>query len=68
MVIPLFQLKAIKPSRSKSNPAEKYIQVIAVDDHEFWFMGFVYYDSVMKHLEGALQSNEYPVCHGSSKC
>lgn len=54
VVIPLSQLKAVNPSTSKANPAEKYIQVISVDNHEFWFMGFVHYDSAVKNLLGAL--------------
>ncbi|WZZ23518.1 hypothetical protein YC2023_006919 [Brassica napus] len=29
------------PSTSTVNPAEKYIQVISDDDHEFWFIGFL---------------------------
>ncbi|KAL2537976.1 GEM-like protein 1 [Forsythia ovata] len=41
VVIQLHQLKAVNPSKSKLNPAEKYIQIISVDGHEFWFMGFV---------------------------
>lgn len=55
VVIPLHQLKAVNPSTSKINASEKFIQVISVDNHEFWFMGFVYYDSAMKNLQGALQ-------------
>ncbi|KAK9270542.1 hypothetical protein L1049_026123 [Liquidambar formosana] len=55
VVIPLHQLKAVNPSTSKVNPAEKYIQIISVDNHEFWFMGFVHYDSAVKNLRGALQ-------------
>lgn len=57
MVIPLHQLKAVNPSTSKTNPAEKYIQIISVDNHEFWFMGFMYYDSAVKNLVGALQAH-----------
>ncbi|KAK9067805.1 hypothetical protein SSX86_011916 [Deinandra increscens subsp. villosa] len=57
VVIPLHQLKAVNASKSKSNPAEKYIQIISVDSHEFWFMGFVNYDSAVKNLQGALQSH-----------
>ncbi|KAD4586106.1 hypothetical protein R6Q59_035523 [Mikania micrantha] len=68
VVMPLLQLKAVKPSRSKSNPAEKYIQVISVDDHEFWFMGFVNYDSAVKTLQGALDPHQYPLCIGTSNC
>lgn len=56
VVIPLNQLKAVNPSTSKTNPAEKYIQIISVDNHEFWFMGFVHYDNAVKNLQGALQA------------
>ncbi|XVE55575.1 hypothetical protein DITRI_Ditri03aG0170200 [Diplodiscus trichospermus] len=54
VVIPLHQIRAVNPSASKANPAEKYIQIISVDNHEFWFLGFVYYDSAVKNLQGAL--------------
>ncbi|KAK9047491.1 hypothetical protein V6N11_053333 [Hibiscus sabdariffa] len=51
VIIPLHQLRAVNPSASKANPAEKYIQIISVDNHEFWFMGFVHYDSAVKNLQ-----------------
>ncbi|KAE8658956.1 GEM-like protein 1 [Hibiscus syriacus] len=53
LVIPLHQLRAVNPSTSKANTAEKYIQIISVDNHEFWFMGFVHY--AIKYLQRALQ-------------
>ncbi|GMH17383.1 hypothetical protein Nepgr_019224 [Nepenthes gracilis] len=56
VVIPLQQIKAVNPSTSKVNPAEKYIQIISVDNHEFWFMGFVNYASAIKNLQGVLQA------------
>ncbi|KAL5074826.1 hypothetical protein RYX36_013810 [Vicia faba] len=56
VVIPLHQLRAVNPSTSKVNPSEKFIQIISVDNHEFWFMGFVNYDSAVKHIQEALQS------------
>nr|ACG26510.1 FIP1 [Zea mays] len=55
VVIPLAQLRSINSSTSRTNAAEKYIQVVSVDNHEFWFMGFVYYDSAVKNLQEALQ-------------
>ncbi|CAJ1974012.1 unnamed protein product [Sphenostylis stenocarpa] len=55
VVIPLHQLRAVNASTSRTNPSEKYIQIISVDNHEFWFMGFVHYDSAVKHIQGALQ-------------
>ncbi|KAL3524873.1 hypothetical protein ACH5RR_013245 [Cinchona calisaya] len=57
MVIPLHQLKAVNPSSSRNNPSEKYIQVISVDNHEFWFMGFLNYDGAVKCLQGVLQGH-----------
>ncbi|KAL5714326.1 cullin-RING-type E3 NEDD8 transferase [Ranunculus cassubicifolius] len=55
VVIPLHQLKAVNTSASKTNPAEKYIQVISVDNHEFWYMGFVNYKDAVTSLQEALQ-------------
>lgn len=60
VVIPLHQLRQINPSTSKVNPAEKYIQVISVDNHEFWFMGFVSYDGAIKNLQEALRAFQAP--------
>ncbi|XP_073156664.1 GEM-like protein 1 [Henckelia pumila] len=56
VIIPLHNLKAVNSSTSKLNQAEKYIQIISVDNHEFWFMGFLNYDSAVKNLKDALQS------------
>lgn len=53
VVLPLNQVRAVNPLTSKANPAEKYIQIISVDNHEFWFIGFVNYDSAVKNLQGA---------------
>ncbi|EOX91980.1 FH interacting protein 1 isoform 2 [Theobroma cacao] len=57
VVIPLHQLKAVNPSTSRVNPAEKYIQVSSVDSHEFWFMGFLNYDGAVKCLQEAFQAH-----------
>ncbi|KAF4348925.1 hypothetical protein CsatB_023919 [Cannabis sativa] len=55
VVIPLHQLKAVNPSSSRSNNSEKYIQVISIDNHEFWFMGFLNYNGAVKVLQDALE-------------
>nr|GMC54354.1 GEM-like protein 1 [Ipomoea batatas] len=57
VVLPIHQLKAVNPSASKVNPAEKFIQIISVDNHEFWFMGFVNYDNAVKSLQGILSGD-----------
>ncbi|KAJ6791768.1 GEM-like protein 1 [Iris pallida] len=56
VVVPLLQLRSANPSVGKANPAEKYIQVVSIDNHEFWFMGFVSYDSALNSLQEALQN------------
>ncbi|KAL2531317.1 GLABRA2 expression modulator [Abeliophyllum distichum] len=58
VVIPLHQLKAVNPSSSRTNAAEKYIQLISVDNHEFWYMGFLNYDGAVKCLQDALQAHD----------
>ncbi|KAJ8562576.1 hypothetical protein K7X08_031028 [Anisodus acutangulus] len=56
VVIPLHQLKAINSSASRTNPSEKYVQTISVDNHEFWFMGFLNYTGAVNSLQEALQA------------
>ncbi|KAL9274131.1 GLABRA2 expression modulator-like protein [Drosera capensis] len=56
VVIPLLQLKAVNPSSSRVNSSEKYIQIISVDNHEFWYMGFLNYDAAVQCLQEPLQS------------
>ncbi|KAK9166928.1 hypothetical protein Scep_002119 [Stephania cephalantha] len=58
VVIPLHQLKAVNPSRSKTKSAEKYIQVVSLDNHEFWFMSFVNYESAVRCLRESLQARD----------
>jgi hypothetical protein len=41
---------------SKLNPVEKYIQVVSVEGHEFWFMGFLMYDKAVTSIQEALAS------------
>ncbi|MCD7463191.1 hypothetical protein HAX54_050138 [Datura stramonium] len=57
VVIPLHQLKAINSSSSRTNPSEKYVQTISVDNHEFWFMGFLNYTGAVSCLLEALQAH-----------
>jgi hypothetical protein len=48
-------LRSVNPTASQQNRAERYIQVVSVDNHEFWFMGFVNYDSAVKNLQEAVR-------------
>jgi len=55
VVLPIPHLRSVNPTASPQNPAERYIQVVSVDNHEFWFMGFVNYDSAVKNLQEAVR-------------
>ncbi|KAJ0981453.1 hypothetical protein J5N97_009708 [Dioscorea zingiberensis] len=57
VAIPLHQLREVKPSMNQANSVEKYIQIVSVDNHEFWFMGFVNYDNAVKNLQEAVPRN-----------
>ncbi|KAE8696004.1 putative GEM-like protein 3 [Hibiscus syriacus] len=59
VIMPLHQLSSVHPSTSRVNPSEKYIQVISIDGHEFWFMGFLNYDDAVKYLQDALQLHSF---------
>jgi len=54
VLVPLHQLQSVNPSTNSANSGEKYIQVVSIDNHEFWFMGFVQYDSAVKNLQEAV--------------
>ena len=53
VVVPLNSLLAANPSSNPKNAAEKYIEILTVDNHEFWFMGFVNYEKAAKNLQEA---------------
>lgn len=53
MVIPLDKVKDAVPSFNETKPAEKYIQVVTNDGHDFWFMGFVNYDKAVTNMQWA---------------
>ena len=54
VAIPLHRLRAASPSASNLKPAEKFIQLVSVENHEFWLMGFVNYNGAVMHLQEAL--------------
>ncbi|RZS12177.1 hypothetical protein BHM03_00043585 [Ensete ventricosum] len=55
VVVPLDQLRAVNPSANPRNASDKYIQIVTVSNHEFWFMGFISYEKALKNLREALQ-------------
>ncbi|KAE9599581.1 putative GRAM domain, PH domain-containing protein [Lupinus albus] len=54
VIVPLGKIGVVNPVIMKDNPSEKYIQIVTVDGHHFWLMGFVNFDKATNHLSEAI--------------
>ncbi|GMH27396.1 hypothetical protein Nepgr_029239 [Nepenthes gracilis] len=54
VMIPLAHIGIVNPVTMRENPTESYIQIVTVDNHEFWFMGFVSFEKASHHLLDSL--------------
>ena len=54
VVIPLGNIGTVNPVTMSEKPSERYIQIVTVDGHDFWFMGFVNYEKASQHLMNSL--------------
>ncbi|CAK7336085.1 unnamed protein product [Dovyalis caffra] len=50
IMIPLEKISTVNPVIMKESPPEKYIQIVTIDKHEFWFMGFVNFEKATHNL------------------
>ncbi|XP_065867524.1 GEM-like protein 4 [Euphorbia lathyris] len=57
VVIPLRKIKTANQSENVKKPSQKYIQIVSVDDFDFWFMGFFNYQKAFNHLQQALSQS-----------
>ncbi|KAH7521227.1 hypothetical protein FEM48_Zijuj07G0010800 [Ziziphus jujuba var. spinosa] len=51
VVIPIKRIKRVDQSENVKQPSQKYIDIVTVDDFEFWFMGFLNYQKTLKYLQ-----------------
>ncbi|XP_068646163.1 putative GEM-like protein 8 [Aristolochia californica] len=60
--IPLKNLQRANPSENVNKPSQKYIQIVTVDNYEFWFMAFINYQKAFKYLQHAvsLSATNFP--------
>ncbi|XP_011021996.1 PREDICTED: GEM-like protein 4 [Populus euphratica] len=54
VVIPLRKIKRVSQSENVKKPSQKYMQIVTVDDFDFWFMGFFNHQKTFKYLELAI--------------
>lgn len=60
VMVPLGKIGTINPVVMRDNPSEKYIQIVTIDGHDFWYMGFVNYEKASKHITESLSSFAVP--------
>lgn len=53
VTIPFGKIQRIDQSMDEAKPSQKYIQVVTVDNFDFWFMGFLNYEKALSCLQQA---------------
>ncbi|XWS54368.1 hypothetical protein CRYUN_Cryun10bG0084200 [Craigia yunnanensis] len=51
VLIPLEKIKGVNQSENMKKPSQKYMEIVTVDDFDFWFMGFLNYQKAFKYLQ-----------------
>ncbi|KAE8698500.1 putative GEM-like protein 8 [Hibiscus syriacus] len=54
VLIPIEKIKGVNESENMKKPSQKYMEIVTVDDFEFWFMGFLNYQKALKYLQQAI--------------
>ncbi|CAN4094814.1 unnamed protein product [Withania somnifera] len=50
VALPLANIGSVNPVVIRENPSERYIQIVTIDGHDFWFMGLINYEKAKHHL------------------
>lgn len=50
VLIPLSKIKTAKQIENVKKPSQKYIEIVTVDDFDFWFMSFLNYQKAFKYV------------------
>lgn len=54
VAIPLKNIKCVNESQNVEKPTQKYINIVTVDNFDFWLMGVFKYHKTFKYLEQAI--------------
>ncbi|OIV91218.1 hypothetical protein TanjilG_30440 [Lupinus angustifolius] len=54
VLIPLEKIKCANQSENVKKPSEKYIDIVTMDNFDFWFMGFLNYKKAYRYLHQTL--------------
>ncbi|CAL5427328.1 unnamed protein product [Camellia sinensis] len=59
VLIPVGKILRANKSQNVKRPSKKYIEIVTVDNFDFWFMGFLNYHKTLKYLQQALPQAQY---------
>ncbi|KAE8677874.1 putative GEM-like protein 8 [Hibiscus syriacus] len=54
VMIPLEKIKGVNESENMKKASQKYMEIMTVDDFNFWFMGFLNHQKAFKFLQQAI--------------
>ncbi|XP_022990118.1 GEM-like protein 4 isoform X2 [Cucurbita maxima] len=54
VVIPVGKIERINESENVKKPSQKYIEIVTVDNFDFWFMGFLNYHKTLQYLQNLI--------------
>ncbi|OIW12763.1 hypothetical protein TanjilG_24696 [Lupinus angustifolius] len=54
VLIPLEKIKCVNQSQNVKKPSQKYIEIVTVDNFDFWFMGFLNFLKAFRCLQQAV--------------
>ncbi|CAL0300498.1 unnamed protein product [Lupinus luteus] len=54
VVIPVEKIKCVNQSENVDKPKQKYIEIVTVDNFDFWLIGVSKYQKTIKYLEQAI--------------
>ncbi|CBI35383.3 hypothetical protein VitviT2T_016133 [Vitis vinifera] len=59
--IPLRKIKRANQSENVKNPSQKYMEIVTIDNFDFWFMGFLNYQKTFSYLQEAISQVQNPL-------
>ncbi|KAM1763669.1 hypothetical protein ACFX11_002990 [Malus domestica] len=68
VVIPVKKIKAVNQSENRKKSSQKYVEIVTVDDFDFWFMGILNYHkhALNLHRHGQFRHHIFAALHRSS--
>ncbi|KAI4382617.1 hypothetical protein MLD38_008559 [Melastoma candidum] len=54
VAIPLAKIQTVNPGENTKRPSQKFMQIVTVDNFDFWFMGFLNHQKSFECLQQAI--------------